>query len=108
MVRIVSRFAIGLETYVVTLNACPNVDILANYEKTTTYLLIKGKSVLTSVDTLCSEPSSQVLKSLGLGFSSLAELDRSLAAYLVYFVFVSITVLQFLLQFLLRADASSP
>ena len=51
MVRIVSRFAIGLETYVVTLNACPNVDILANCGKRNTYFT-KGKSVLTGVNTL--------------------------------------------------------
>ena len=43
MVRIVVRFAIGLETYVVTLNAWPNVDILVKLEKRAqarnTYLL---------------------------------------------------------------------
>lgn len=43
MVRIVFRFVVGVETYVVTLNAWPNVDILVYLEKRAqarnTYLL---------------------------------------------------------------------
>ena len=53
MVRFVFRFAIGLETYVVTLNAWPNVDILVDCEKSTsrnTYLLTKENFVLTGVN----------------------------------------------------------
>ena len=51
MVRIVCRFAIGSETYVVTLNAWPNVDILVKLvEVRNTYPLTKESLVLTGVN----------------------------------------------------------
>ena len=92
MVRIVLGVAIGLETYVVTLNAWPNVDILMSFEKCVPawkiHLPTKTNFVLTGVN---------------ISFLLfMAEFGRSLAN--LHFVFVFIMIL----QYLLKADAFSP